>query len=178
MTFWNAFSWMNISLFWFKFHWSWFLRVQLTISKHWLRLLLGTKPAMSHYWSNGDLVYWHIYMHYSALVCSWKHKYTFAFTITSQPWQGRGTWNPVLWKTRTCFSCKVNIISDDDLVMQGVRASAAMILTYFFLEYSRTRWVKQPTGIWPGRLPEFILVRVDPSTLNHLVQTLPNSIFA
>ena len=40
---------MNISLFWFKFHWSWFLRVQLTICQHWLRLLLGTKPAMSHY---------------------------------------------------------------------------------------------------------------------------------
>ena len=33
----NAFSWMNGFLFRFKFHWSVFLRVQLTITQHWLR---------------------------------------------------------------------------------------------------------------------------------------------
>ena len=33
----NAFSWMEINEFRLKFHWSLFLRVQLTIFQHWLR---------------------------------------------------------------------------------------------------------------------------------------------
>ena len=37
MTFSNAFSWMKSLVLWFKFHWSLFLRVQLTISQHWFR---------------------------------------------------------------------------------------------------------------------------------------------
>ena len=36
-TFSNAFSWMKIFEFRLKFHWSLFLRVQLTISQHWFR---------------------------------------------------------------------------------------------------------------------------------------------
>ena len=36
-TFSNAFSWMKIFEFRFKFHWSLFLRVQLTNSHHWFR---------------------------------------------------------------------------------------------------------------------------------------------
>ena len=35
----NAFGWIKSSIFWFKFHWSLFLRVQLTIIQYWL----GTK---------------------------------------------------------------------------------------------------------------------------------------
>ena len=31
----NAFSWMKSFVFWFEFHWSLFLRVQLTINEHW-----------------------------------------------------------------------------------------------------------------------------------------------
>ena len=37
MTLSNAFSWMKILEFWLKFHWSLFLRVQLTIFQHWFR---------------------------------------------------------------------------------------------------------------------------------------------
>ena len=33
----NAFSWMKMLQFRLKFHWSWFLRVQLTIFQHWFR---------------------------------------------------------------------------------------------------------------------------------------------
>ena len=33
----DAFSWMKSFVFWLKFHWSVFLRVQLTITKHWFR---------------------------------------------------------------------------------------------------------------------------------------------
>ena len=33
----DTFSWMKSSIFWLKFHWSLFLRVQLTISQHWFR---------------------------------------------------------------------------------------------------------------------------------------------
>ena len=33
----DAFSWMKNFVFWLKFHWSLFLRVQLTITQHWFR---------------------------------------------------------------------------------------------------------------------------------------------
>ena len=33
----DAFSWMKSFIFWLKFHWSLFLRVQLTITQRWLR---------------------------------------------------------------------------------------------------------------------------------------------
>ena len=33
----NAFSWMKMFEFWLKFHWSLFLKVQLTIIQHWFR---------------------------------------------------------------------------------------------------------------------------------------------
>ena len=36
-TFSNAFLWNQTFLFWFKFHWHFFLRVPLTISQHWFR---------------------------------------------------------------------------------------------------------------------------------------------
>ena len=35
--------------FWLIFHWSLFLRVQLTIIQHWFRQWLGTNQATSHY---------------------------------------------------------------------------------------------------------------------------------
>ena len=34
MTFSNVFYWYNFVVFWFKFRWSWFLGVQLTIKQH------------------------------------------------------------------------------------------------------------------------------------------------
>ena len=33
----DAFSWMKSFLFWLKFHWSLFVRIQLTISQYWFR---------------------------------------------------------------------------------------------------------------------------------------------
>ena len=36
-TFWSTFSWMKMFEFRWKFHWSLFLRVQLTIFQHWFR---------------------------------------------------------------------------------------------------------------------------------------------
>ena len=38
----STFSWMKIISFWFKFCWSLFLRVHLTICQHWFRSWLGT----------------------------------------------------------------------------------------------------------------------------------------
>ena len=37
MVFSDAFLWMKWFVFWLKFHWSLFLRVQLTITQHWFR---------------------------------------------------------------------------------------------------------------------------------------------
>ena len=52
----NAFSWMKMYEFRLEFHWSLFLRVQLTIFQHWFRWWLGAVQATSHYmnqwWSN------------------------------------------------------------------------------------------------------------------------------
>ena len=45
----TAFSWMKMLEFQLKFHWSLFLRIQLTILKHWFRQWLGTDQAPSHY---------------------------------------------------------------------------------------------------------------------------------
>ena len=41
----NAFSWMKMFEFWLKFHWSLFLRVQLTILQYWFLWLLGADQA-------------------------------------------------------------------------------------------------------------------------------------
>ena len=45
----NPFSCMKHFLFWFKFHRSLFLGVQLTINQHWFRQWLGAKLATSNY---------------------------------------------------------------------------------------------------------------------------------
>ena len=60
-TFSNAFSWMKMYEFRLRFHWRLFLRVQLIIFQHWLRLWLGADQATSHYLNQWWLFYWRIY---------------------------------------------------------------------------------------------------------------------
>ena len=60
-TFSNAFSWMKMHEFWLRFHWSLFLRVQLTIFQHWFREWLGAGQATSHCLNQWVLIYWRIY---------------------------------------------------------------------------------------------------------------------
>ena len=48
-TFSSAFSWMKTFEFWLRFHWSLFIRVQLTIFQYWFRQWLGADQATSHY---------------------------------------------------------------------------------------------------------------------------------
>ena len=57
----NAFSWMKMLELRLIFHWSLFLRVQLTIFQHWFRWWLGAGEATSHYLNQWWLVYWRIY---------------------------------------------------------------------------------------------------------------------
>ena len=52
----------------------------------------------------------------------WKKKKN---SIVTQNWHGAYSWNPSLWKTRTCI---VNTTAANDLWMQGSRASAAIVL--------------------------------------------------
>ena len=64
-TFSNAFSWMKKFEFWLKFHWSLFLRVQLTITKHWFKwwhdgLVLNRWQVII--WTNADLLLWRLYV--------------------------------------------------------------------------------------------------------------------
>ena len=75
-TFSNAFSWMNMYELRFRFLWSLFPRVQLTISKHWFRWWLDADQATSHYLNQSWLFYWRIYaslgLNELTLVCvSW-----------------------------------------------------------------------------------------------------------
>ena len=60
-----------------------------------------------------------------------KHKTIFTFCIIAQYTDGTGCWNPSLCKTRNSSSCIVNTMAADGLVMQGARASGAMVLTKF-----------------------------------------------
>ena len=48
-TFFNAFLSMKSFVFWFKFHWSLFLKIELKISLHWSRCWLDAKQVTSHY---------------------------------------------------------------------------------------------------------------------------------
>ena len=61
-TFSNTFSWMKIYEFQLRFHWSLFLRVKLTLFKHWFRLWLGADQATSHHLNQWRSVYWCIYV--------------------------------------------------------------------------------------------------------------------
>ena len=57
-----------------------------------------------------------------------KRKCIYISTI-SHHWQYTGFWYPSLWKAMTCLFCKVYIKVADDLVMEGARASATIVLT-------------------------------------------------
>ena len=60
-TFSNAFSWMKMHTFRLRFHFSLFLRFELTIFQHWFRQWLGADQATSHYLNQWWLLYWCIY---------------------------------------------------------------------------------------------------------------------
>ena len=60
-TFSNAFSWMKMYEFRLRFHYTLFLRFQLTIFQHWCRWWLGADKATNHYLNQWWLVYRHIY---------------------------------------------------------------------------------------------------------------------
>ena len=70
-TVWNAFSWMKINKFLFKFHWISFLRVQLTIFQHSFRWWLGTDQATSHYLNKWGLHYRRIYASLGLMTQKW-----------------------------------------------------------------------------------------------------------
>ena len=64
-TFWSTFSWTKMFQFRITFHWSLFLRVQLTIIQHWFRYWLGAVQAKSHIWTNDGQIT-DAYMRHSA----------------------------------------------------------------------------------------------------------------
>ena len=60
-TFSNAFSWMKMHEFHLRFHWSLFLRLELTIFQHWFKKWLGADKVTSHYLNQWWLDYRRIY---------------------------------------------------------------------------------------------------------------------
>ena len=137
MTFANAFSSMKMYEFWLGFHWRMFLRIQLTIFQHLFRKWLGADQATSHY-----LNQW------------WSSLLTDIYGITWPQWVNtsnaaslKETSFHVKWSSNTEMA---NVIvvetfshgrqwptgsqahltgSLSELLMQGTRASAGMILT-------------------------------------------------
>ena len=57
----DAFLWMKSFAFWLIFHWSLFLRVQLTITQHCLDNGLALNRWQAVIWINADLIHWCIY---------------------------------------------------------------------------------------------------------------------
>ena len=53
---------MKIYKFHLKFHWSLFIRVQLTTFQHWFRQWLDTSKVTSHYLNHWWLFFWFIYV--------------------------------------------------------------------------------------------------------------------
>ena len=60
-TFSNTFSWMKMEEFRLRFHWSLFLRVQLTTVQHWFRQRFDTGQVTSHCLNQWWLIYRCIY---------------------------------------------------------------------------------------------------------------------
>ena len=90
----NAFSWMKMYEFRLKFHWSLFLRFQLTIFQHWFRYWLGADQATSHYLKRWWLVYWRIYasLGLNALKKLWNLQSHPMYHIFKS-WQNESIWN-------------------------------------------------------------------------------------
>ena len=55
-------------------------------------------------------------------------KHLFTFYVIPPHWHDTGSWNHSWCETRTCLFYITNIMAADDLVTQGARTSAAMIL--------------------------------------------------
>ena len=56
--------------------------------------------------------------------------YIFVYIFYPSQYQvGTGSWNTCTQKTKTHLYCRANIMVADDLVMQGAKTSAAMVLT-------------------------------------------------
>ena len=117
-------------------------RVYLSINQCWFRWWLGAEQATSHYLS----WYWQSFM----IPCSitrvpcgvtrpqWVNSrcakflvetHVFIISIIPPYRYDTGSWNPFLWKKRTYLFYIVNIVDADDLMTQGARASATLILT-------------------------------------------------
>ena len=107
----NTFSWMKMYEFRLKFHWSLFLRFQLTICQHWFRYWLGAVQATSHYLDQWWLVYWRIYasLGLSELNLSSRNIAFERYNIY-QYWDITVCWNSFLCKARIPPSCIFNII--------------------------------------------------------------------
>ena len=67
-TFSTALSWMKIFELWSKFKWILFLRVQLTVSQHWLRWGLDAGLATSHFLNEWWFILGMVNMHHCASI--------------------------------------------------------------------------------------------------------------
>ena len=97
----NAFSWKKIYVFWLKFQWNMFLRVQLTISQHWFRYRVSSKHVPR--WPLLEAVLWRI-------ICvtrpQWVTLIVFWLMLEgSSSSEMSGTKLPLVWAT--AFGCVI-----------------------------------------------------------------------
>ena len=87
-----------------------------------------------------------IYQH--CVICIWwvfqqKHKHAFTIFITPPHWHDMCSWNLPSYTTGTYLGYMINIIAADDLVVQGARASATIMLNLL----NRDNSVPTPKGL-------------------------------
>ena len=146
---------MKMCEFHLRFHWSLFLRVQLTIFQHWFRWWLGADQATSHYLNQCWYLYRRIYASLSLNELKWSltkmdriqwptfwwpfnplhaklfignRKCIYDFYHSSTSTWHRYSWNPSSCKARTYLLYIVNIMVAGGLVTQGASALEAMAL--------------------------------------------------
>ena len=97
----NEFSWMKMYEFLLRFHWSSFLRVQLTIFQDWFRQWLDAGQATSHSLNQWWLIYWRIYasLGFSELN---DLKAIGVEIHDKRKWLGSNTYQYILWMHTLC----------------------------------------------------------------------------
>ena len=135
-TFSNAFSGMKMYEVRIRFHWSLFLRLEITIFQHWFRWWLGADQATSHYLNQWWLAYWRIYVsiglnELKARLEIWNDLYRALTSVFAQVFWDYEAWEQVtkktwvlLWLCWVCwkFLCPISVSCVIDQTMGIVLA--------------------------------------------------------
>ena len=124
-TFSYAFSWIKEYVFRIKFHWTLFLKVQLTICQHWFRLSdngLVLNRLQAIILRNDRLLYWHIYASLGLDELSKGHR---CWCRNNQTWFLERNNEIIRFKVQLCtrvvkWLCWLHALPDHQLLWYGL----------------------------------------------------------